>query len=113
MCQIGIIVLAQLKIENMHFCYAIYSEYCESDSCATTGCSEIGVPVHSLQTSRKESSLLKNDCSTVTDNRNLEKAVPDPCQHTYLKRGILYVTVTSCEQQFFSVNVTMLLFQLI
>lgn len=97
MCQIHILVLAQLKIEKMHFCYTMYSEYCESDSCPTTGCSEIDVPVHSLQTSRKESSLLENDCSTVTDNWNLEKAVPDPCQRTYSKRGILYVTVTSCE----------------
>jgi len=111
MCQIHILVLAQLKIEKMNFCYTMYSEYCESDSCATTGCSEIGVPVHSLQTSRKESSLLKNDCSTVTVNRNLEMAVPDSCQHTYLKRGILCVTVTSFEQQFLSINITMLLFQ--
>jgi hypothetical protein len=110
MCQIYILVLAELKIEKMHFCYTVYSEYCESDSCATTGCSEIGVPVRSLQTSRKESSLLKNDCSTVTDSRNLEMAVPDPCQRTYLKRGILYVTVTSCEQQFLSIDITMLLF---
>ena len=111
MCQIHILVLAQLKIEKIHFCYTMYSEYCESDSCATTGCSAIGVPVHSFWTSRKESSLLGNDCSTVTDNRNLEKDVPDKCQRTYLKRGILYVTVTSCEQQFLSINITMLLFQ--
>jgi hypothetical protein len=111
MCQIHIIVLAQLRIENMHCCCTMYSEYCESDSCAITGCSEIGVPVHSLQTSRKESSLLKNDCSTVTDNRNLEKVVPDPHRHTYLKRGILYVTMTRCEQQFLSINITVLLFQ--
>jgi hypothetical protein len=111
MCQIHILVLAQLKIEKMHFCYTMYSEYCKSDSCATTGCSEIGVPVHSLQTSRKDSSHLKNDCSTVTDNRNLEVALPDPCQRTYLKRGILYVNMTSCEQQFLSINIIMLLLQ--
>jgi hypothetical protein len=95
----------------MHFPYTMHSEYCESDSCAPTGCSEIGVPVHSLQTSHKESSLPKNDCSTVTVNRNLEMAVPDPCQRTYLKRGILYITVTSSEQQFLSINRTMVLFQ--
>lgn len=111
MCQIRILILAQLNTEKMHFYCTMYSEYCESDSYATTGCSEIGVPVHSLQTSRKESSLLKNDCSTVTDNRNLVTAVPDPCQCTYLKRGIICVTVTSCEQQFLSTNITMLLRQ--
>jgi hypothetical protein len=109
MCQIHILVLAQLKIQKIHFCYTVCSEYCESDSCSTTGCLGIGIPVHSLRTSFKESSLLKND-STVTD-QNLERTVPDPHQHTYLKKGILHVTVKSCEQQSLSTNITMLLFQ--